>query len=145
MQAYYDTAPDPDNTGGGKCLFDLYKIVIKRLRGFSARAFFFEGGIMSNPQASIAIQVLPQSVTGDEVLRIVDKVIAYIKSAGLKTVVGPFETVIEGEFDKLMEIAKECQLICIREGAASLLTYMKVAYNPNGGVWSIDEKIAKHI
>ncbi|MDR1869105.1 MAG: thiamine-binding protein [Treponema sp.] len=100
---------------------------------------------MSNPQASIAIQVLPQSVTGDEVLRIVDKVIAYIKSAGLKTVVGPFETVIEGEFDKLMEIAKECQLICIREGAASLLTYMKVAYNPNGGVWSIDEKIAKHI
>ena len=100
---------------------------------------------MSNPQASIAIQVLPQSAAGDEVLRIVDKVIAYIKSAGLKTVVGPFETVIEGEFDKLMEIAKECQLICIREGAASLLTYMKIAYNPNGGVWSIDEKIAKHI
>ena len=100
---------------------------------------------MSNPQASIAIQVLPQSAAGDEVLRIVDKVIAYIKSAGLKTVVGPFETVIEGEFDKLMEIAKECQLICIREGAASLLTYMKVAYNPNGGVWTIDEKIAKHI
>jgi len=100
---------------------------------------------MENPEASIAIQVLPQSAAGDEVLRIVDEVIAYIKSTGLKTVVGPFETVIEGEFDKLMEIAKECQLICIREGAASLLTYMKVAFNPNGGVWSIDEKIAKHI
>ena len=96
------------------------------------------------PEASLAIQVLPQSAAGDEVLRIVDKVIAFIKSTGLKCVVGPFETVIEGDFVKLMDIAKECQMICIREGAASLLTYMKIAYNPNGGVWSIDEKIAKH-
>ncbi|MCL2213949.1 MAG: thiamine-binding protein [Treponema sp.] len=97
------------------------------------------------PEASIAIQTLPQFVSGDDVLRIVDKVIDYIKSTGLKTVVGPFETVIEGEFDKLMDIAKECQMICIREGAASLLTYIKIAYNPNGGTWSIDEKTAKHI
>ena len=97
------------------------------------------------PEASIAIQVLPQSAAGDEVLRIVDKVIAYIKNTGLKTVVGPFETVIEGDFEKLMDIAKECQLICIREGAVSLLTYIKIAFNPSGGTWSIDEKIAKHL
>ena len=100
---------------------------------------------MNQPEASLAIQVLPQSAAGDEVLRIVDKVIAYIKSTGLKSIVGPFETVIEGDFNRLMDIAKECQLICIREGAANLLTYMKMAYNPNSGVWSIDEKIAKHI
>ena len=104
---------------------------------------------MNRPEASLAIQVLPQSAAGDEVLRIVDKVIGYIKSTGLKSVVGPFETVIEGDFEKLMEIAAECQRICIREGArpaspGGLLTYMKMAYNPNGGVWSIDEKIAKH-
>jgi uncharacterized protein YqgV (UPF0045/DUF77 family) len=83
-------------------------------------------------------------VAGDEVLSIVDKVIAYIKSTGLETVVGPFETVIEGDFEKLMGIAAECQRICIREGAAGLLTYMKMAYNPNGGVWSIEKKISKH-
>jgi uncharacterized protein YqgV (UPF0045/DUF77 family) len=99
---------------------------------------------MKRPEASLAIQVLPQSVAGDEVLRIVDKVIEYIKGTGLKSVVGPFETVIEGDFEKLMEIAKESQLICMREGAAGLLTYMKVAYNPSGGVWSIEEKTAKH-
>jgi len=99
---------------------------------------------MNQPEASLAIQVLPQSAAGDEVLAIVDKVIAYIKSTGLKTVVGPFETVIEGDFEKLMEIAAECQRICIREGAAGLLTYMKIAYNPHGGVWSIEKKIAKH-
>ena len=99
---------------------------------------------MNQPEASLAIQVLPQSVAGEEGLSIVDKVIAYIKSTSLKTVVGPFETVIEGDFEKLMEIAAECQRICIREGAAGLLTYMKMAYNPNGGVWSIDKKITKH-
>jgi len=99
---------------------------------------------MNQPEASLAIQVLPQSAAGDEVLRIVDQVIAYIKSTGLKTVVGPFETVIEGGFEQLMEIAAECQRICIRAGAAGLLTYMKMAYNPNGGVWSIEHKIAKH-
>ena len=98
---------------------------------------------MERPEASIAIQVLPQTA-GDELLKIVDKVIDYIKSTGLKTIVGPFETVIEGDFNKLMEIAKECQLICIREGSPSLLTYLKIAYNPNGGTWSIDEKINKH-
>jgi uncharacterized protein YqgV (UPF0045/DUF77 family) len=98
---------------------------------------------MSKPEASLAIQVLPQSVTGDEVLGIVDKVIGYIKSTGLNCVVGPFETTIEGGFDKLMDIARQCQRICIREGAPHLLTYMKMAYNPNGGVWSIEEKTAK--
>ena len=99
---------------------------------------------MNRPQASLAIQVLPMSEAGDDLLKIVDKVIAYIKSTGLKTVVCPFETVIEGDFEKLMEIAAECQRICIREGASNLLTYMKMAYNPDGGTWSIDEKIAKH-
>ena len=89
---------------------------------------------MNRTEASLAIQVLPMSVTGDEVLRIVDKVIAYIKSTGLKTVVCPFETVIEGGFEELMQIAAECRRICIREGAADLLTYMKMAYKPNGGV-----------
>ena len=100
---------------------------------------------MKKPEASLAIQVLPQSVSGDKVLGIVDKVIAYIKSTGLKNIVGPFETVIEGDFTRLMEIARECQMICIREGAVGLLTYMKMAYNPSDGVWSIDEKTAKHI
>jgi uncharacterized protein YqgV (UPF0045/DUF77 family) len=96
------------------------------------------------PEASLAIQVLPQSSGRDEVVPIVDRVIAYIKSTGLKTFVGPFETTIEGDFEKLMEIATECQRICIREGAGSLLTYMKMAYNPGGGLWSIDEKVSKH-
>lgn len=92
--------------------------------------------------ASVAIQVLPK-VDGDETIRIVDAVIDYIKSSGLHCVVGPFETTIEGEYDQLMEIVKQCSLICIREGAPSVMSYVKISYSPDG-VWTIDKKIKKH-
>jgi len=99
--------------------------------------------MMKQPEASIAIQVLPD-VEGEEVIRVVDKVIDYIKSTGLNTYVGPFETTIEGDYDTLMNIVKECQLICIREGAPSVASYVKIFYNPDAGVWSIDKKVTKH-
>ncbi len=92
--------------------------------------------------ASVAIQVLPES-EGEETIRIVDEVIAYIKSTGLNTFVGPFETTVEGDYDQLMEIVKECQLICIRAGAPSVMSYVKINYNPQG-VWSIEKKTGKH-
>ena len=93
--------------------------------------------------ASVAIQVLP-AVEGREAIRVVDKVIAYIKSSGLNVFVGPFETTIEGDFDQLMEIVKQCQLICIQEGAPSVMSYVKISYKPDGGIWTIDEKVTKH-
>ena len=93
-------------------------------------------------QSSIAIQVLPKAENAD-VVRIVDAVIAYIKSTGLNTYVGPFETTVEGDYDQLMEIVKNCQLICIREGAPSVMSYVKINYNPNG-ILTIDEKVSKH-
>jgi uncharacterized protein YqgV (UPF0045/DUF77 family) len=100
--------------------------------------------MMEQPEASLAIQVLPKTADRDEVIRIVDAVIAYIKSTGLTAFVGPFETTVEGGFDRLMDIARECQLICIREGAQAVSSYIKIAYNPGEGVWSIDKKTAKH-
>jgi uncharacterized protein YqgV (UPF0045/DUF77 family) len=96
------------------------------------------------PEASLAIQVLPKTADGEELIRIVDAVIAYIKGTGLSAFVGPFETTVEGSFDKLCEIAREAQLICIREGAGSVSAYMKWAYSPGEGVWSIEKKVAKH-
>jgi uncharacterized protein YqgV (UPF0045/DUF77 family) len=99
---------------------------------------------MNNPEASLAIQVLPQTPDSEELLRIVDAVISYIKGTGLTAFVGPFETTVEGSFDRLCEIAREAQLICIREGAGAVSTYMKWAYNPQGGIWSIEQKTAKH-
>ena len=68
--------------------------------------------------ASIAIQVLPAVDNDKELVRIVDEVIDYIKSSGLRYEVGPFETTIEGEdYNQLMDIAKECQHVAVRAGA----------------------------
>lgn len=94
--------------------------------------------------ASLAIQILPHVDGEEEVIRVVDEVIAYIKSTGLHTFVGPFETTVEGDFDTIMEIAKECQLVAVRAGSPSVSTYIKVSYKPNGEVLSIDKKVTKH-
>lgn len=93
--------------------------------------------------ASVAIQVLPKEVTNEETIRIVDEVIAFIKSFNLKTEVGPFETTIEGEYETLMEIVKGCSKVCVDAGAPGTLTYVKINYVPTG-VLTIEEKCAKH-
>ena len=94
--------------------------------------------------ASVAIQVLPKVDSDEEVIRIVDEVIAYIKSTGLRYFVGPCETSIEGDYDELMEIIKECQHVAVRAGAKSVSAYVKVNYRPEGDVLTIDKKVTKH-
>lgn len=95
--------------------------------------------------ASIAIQVLPETPNDAELCRIVDEVIAYIQSTGLRCEVGPFETTIEGEsYDNLMEIAAECQRVAVRAGAPKVSAYIKVVYRPEGDILTIDRKIGKY-
>lgn len=95
--------------------------------------------------ASIAIQVLPKTDSEEELIRIVDEVIAYIASTGLNYYVGPFETTIEGEsYDELMAIATNCQKVAIRAGCDSVSAYIKVVYRPEGEVLTIDKKVSKH-
>ncbi len=94
--------------------------------------------------ASVSIQVVPKCATDEEVIRIVDEVIDHIASTGLTYYVGPTETSIEGDYDQLMEIVKECQLVAAKAGAASISSYVKINYRPKGDVLTIDEKISKH-
>ena len=111
--------------------------------GFPAEAIFIlEVNMM---KASIAIQVLPVAPNQEELIRIVDEVIAYLKSSGLHCHVGPFETTIEGDdYDQLMDIVKECQHVAIRAGAEKVSAYVKVVYRPEGDILTIDKKITKH-
>ena len=96
-------------------------------------------------KASVAVQVLPEAANDEELVRIVDEVIAYIKSTGLNYYVGPFETAIEGEsYDELMDVVKECQKVAIRAGAPKVSAYVKIVYNPEGEILTIDKKVTKH-
>ena len=95
-------------------------------------------------EASVAIQTLPDAKNDEELIRIVDEVIDYIKSTGYNYYVGPFETAIEGPYDELMDIVKECQHIAIKAGAPSVCAYIKVTYRPEGEVLTIEKKVSKH-
>lgn len=95
--------------------------------------------------ANVSIQVLPQNCnTDEEVIRVVDEVIDYIKSTGLTYYVGPSETAIEGEYEQLMEIIKNCNYIAIKAGCPKVLSYVKITFAPEGGVLTIDKKVSKH-
>ena len=116
---------------------------------FGGAATCLGGAIMKRKKetkmnASVAIQTLPEAKNDEELIRIVDEVIAYIKSTGLNYYVGPFETAIEGDYDELMDIVKECQHIAIRAGAPSVAAYIKVTYKPEGDVLTIEKKVTKH-
>ena len=96
-------------------------------------------------KASVAIQVLPAMENDDELVRVVDEVIDYIRAQGLNYYVGPFETTIEGEsYDQLMDIVKECQHVAIRAGAPKVSAYIKVVYEPEGEILTIEKKVTKH-
>lgn len=95
-------------------------------------------------EASIAIQVSPKVESESEVIRIVDEVIQYIKSTGLTYQVGAFETTIEGNYEELMEIIKQCQLVAVKAGAPAVSAAVKIAFKPEGDVLSIEQKTKKH-
>ena len=96
-------------------------------------------------KASVAIQVLPAMENDRELCRVVDEVIDYIKSTGLNYYVGPFETAIEGEnYDQLMDVVKQCQHVAIAAGAPKVSAYVKIVYEPEGEILTIDEKVTKH-
>ena len=96
-------------------------------------------------KASVAIQTLPAAPNDEELVRIVDEVIAYIKSTGLNYYVGPCETAIEGDdYDQLMDVVRQCQHVAIQAGAPSVSAYIKVTYKPEGEVLTIDKKVTKH-
>lgn len=99
---------------------------------------------MNKPNSSVAIQVLPKTEDTKSLIYVVDKVIEMISKSGFKYEVGPFETTIEGDYDALMEIVKKAQLICIEEGAESVMSYVKISYFPKGDILTIDEKTTKH-
>ena len=104
----------------------------------------YGGKTMEKLNANVAIQVLPNVQGDEEVVRVVDAVIDYIRSTGVEYYVGPCETAMEGDYEELMEIVKQCQYIAIEAGAPSVMSYVKITYKPEGEKLTIERKTAKH-
>ena len=96
-----------------------------------------------NNTVNIALQILPTSKTVHP-YSIVDAAIAVIAASGLKYRVTPFETVMEGSYDRIMEVVKLAQQACYDAGAENLMTYLKIQSNGNGDV-NIEDKMGKYV
>ncbi|MFA7574534.1 MAG: thiamine-binding protein [Arcobacteraceae bacterium] len=81
-------------------------------------------------------------VSEEKLYPVVDQVIAYIDSCGVKYEVGPMETTMEGELDTLLEIVKKAQEICLEQGASRVISMIKIDYKKTGV--TIDEKVRKY-
>jgi uncharacterized protein YqgV (UPF0045/DUF77 family) len=91
---------------------------------------------------NLAIQILPKA-NDKNTYAIIDKAIEVIQNSGLKYVVCPFETVIEGTYEEVMRVSKEAQDICFEHGATELITNVKIQRAKDHDVF-IDDKLAKY-
>ncbi|AZV58423.1 thiamine-binding protein [Clostridium sp. AWRP] len=90
---------------------------------------------------NVSLQVLPV-VKDKDLYGVVDKVIEYIASTGVKYEVGPMETTMEGELSELLKIVEKAQSICVEGGAERVASVVKIDYKPTGV--TMEEKIGKY-
>ncbi|QQS50596.1 MAG: thiamine-binding protein [Bacteroidota bacterium] len=95
-----------------------------------------------NHFVNISLQILPTS-SSVHPYEIVDKAIAVIQASGLKYQVCPFETVMEGPYDKIMEVIKQVHITCMQEGAESIFANVKMQIAKNKDVF-IEDKMEKY-
>ncbi|MGN7824453.1 thiamine-binding protein [Chitinophaga varians] len=95
-----------------------------------------------NNKINLALQILP-SVPSEQVYAVVDEAIAVIHNSGVKYRVCPFETVMEGTYDELMEVVRKTQEVCFKAGASQLLVYIKMQIKKDQDV-TIEEKTGKY-
>lgn len=86
---------------------------------------------------SIALQILPLGENNR--IEVIDKVISYLSTRHKNILVTPFETVIEGEYDYLMESLKNA-IPLAGEEHSNIFANIKINY---GRIMTIDEKIKK--
>ncbi len=93
-------------------------------------------------QVNVAVQILPVT-DSEKVFPIVDKAIEYIAASGIKYRVTPFETVLEGDLDHILNIIKGAQNACYEAGADELITNLKIHSHKSKDLF-IEDKTGKY-
>jgi uncharacterized protein (TIGR00106 family) len=97
---------------------------------------------MIDKKINVAIQVLPRSAKIGT-YELVDKAIEVIQKSGLIYRVCPFETVVEGYYDEIMELLKEIHEVIYANGAEEMITNIKIQTRYNEDVL-IEDKMNKY-
>lgn len=99
---------------------------------------------MLEKQVNAAIQVLPTPKDSSvHPYTIVDAAIAAIKSTGLPSKVCPFETVVEGTYEEVINVLRMAQEACYEAGAANVITNVKIQTSCEEDV-TIESKVGKY-
>lgn len=94
--------------------------------------------------SSIAVQLLPMTADTEEVIRIVDHVIAYIDKSGVNYQVGAFESTLEGDYDQLMDILKNLPKVAAEISDIPVMVYSKINMATDSDVLTIAKKTDKY-
>ena len=89
------------------------------------------------------ITVIPAGESLGDVYEAVDTIIDIIAGSGLKYEVGAMSTSVEGDPDKLFELAKKCHSEAFRLGAEDVITIFRIHQSGKYDD-SIEGKVAKH-
>jgi uncharacterized protein YqgV (UPF0045/DUF77 family) len=80
---------------------------------------------MTDKNIQLAIQVVPLERNGN-VYEIIDAAIDVIQQSGVDFMITPMETVMQGPYDKLQEVAKEAQQALVDAGCTEFLVNIKM-------------------
>jgi len=95
---------------------------------------------MTEHKISLGIQIVPKSKTHHS-YDLVDKAIEVIQGSGVNHIITPFETVMEGQYDQLMEIANKAQKAVLDAGADECLVYFRIHYRKGEDVTFEEKKM----
>ncbi len=91
---------------------------------------------------NLGIQIIPKAEAASQ-YAIIDKAIEVVQQSGLTYVVCPFETVIEGEYSRVLEVVEAMQQACYAAGATEVLVNIRLQRRFNQAV-AIAEKTGKY-
>ena len=88
---------------------------------------------------TVSVQVLPLT---EDAYPVVDRAIEAIQATGIKYMVTPMETVMEGTLDDCLAAAKAAHQACFVAGAKQAVTLIKISDGVDGS--TIDDKLEKY-
>lgn len=92
--------------------------------------------------ALLSIQILPKTKNNEDIIPYVDRAIQVIQESGVKYQVSSLETTMEGDIEQLLEIVKKMNDAMIELGSPSVLSQIKILFNPQGA--SMDKLTEKY-
>ena len=93
-------------------------------------------------KVNISLQLLPGSKTKDT-YEIIDRAIEIIAASGIHYRVCPFETVMEGDYEEIMQLISKIHTECMEYGAENILSFIKVQISKDKDVL-ISDKTGKY-